>query len=258
MTDIITSLQNPRVKLAYGLQTRPRTRRKERKIALEGAKLIRDALERGQHPDFVLYDPRQADYELIAALQEARADIAPASPEVMAHLTDTETPQGIIAIFPLPLPKLPSQASRILILDAISDPGNVGTILRTAAAAGVEVAIFAPNTVDPYNPKVLRAGMGAHFRIPIAEAPWHDIAAYCQHAQIFLADAKGQQRYDRADWTRPYALIIGNEGHGASKKAQDIAQTTIYIPMAAATESLNAAISAAVILFEAARQRSST
>lgn len=255
MTDTITSLQNPRVKLTYGLQTRARTRRKERKIALEGAKLIRDALERGQRPDFIFYDPRHADYQLIAQLQEQRADIAPVSSEVMAHLCDTETPQGILGVFPLPLPKLPRQPSRVLILDAISDPGNAGTLLRTAAASGIEVAIFAPDSVDPYNPKVLRAGMGAHFRIPIAEAPWHDIAAYCEHAHLFLADAKGEQRYDQVDWTRPYALIIGNEGHGPSKKAQEIAQTTVYIPLAAATESLNAAIAASVILFEAARQR---
>jgi RNA methyltransferase, TrmH family len=247
---MITSTQNNRVKLVAALQTQAKSRRKEAKIALEGMRLVRDAIESGQSPDFVLYTP-----DLNGLTLDPGTEAIPVTNEVMRHVSDTQQPQGIIGVFPMPEPSLPEKPERILILDAIRDPGNLGTILRAAAAAGVQAAILSPDCVDVYNPKVLRAGMGAHFRLPIAELPWERIAVYCQPLQLYLADSRGDVAYDAADWSTPWALIIGSEAHGVGAEAERLAKSRLYIPMAAETESINAAVAAGIILFEAARQR---
>lgn len=255
MSDVISSLQNPRVKLMYSLQNRPRGRRKENKLVLEGTRLIQDALDSGARPDFGFYTPEAADYELIARLQDRRATLIPVSNQVMQHISDTQQPQGIAVTFPIPAPDLPRHPRRILILDAIQDPGNMGTLLRTAGAAGVELVVLAPGCVDPYNPKVMRAAMGAHFRVPVIEAEWSVIKSYCEGISVRLATGDGDVAYTAVDWTKPWALIIGNEAHGAGSQAGSTASERIAIPMAAATESINAAAAAAVILFEAQRQQ---
>lgn len=254
MTDLITSTQNARVKLAFQLQKRARSRRKERKIVLEGVRLISDALQQGHQPEFVLYYPAQADYDLIAQLQETQSELLAVSENVIQHVSDTTNPQGIIAVFPLPIPTMPSDAQRVLILDAVREPGNLGTILRTAGAAGVEVVILGSGSADPYNPKVLRAGMGAHFRLPIIEADWSAIAGYTKDLNIYMASGAGDVVYSDVDWTQAWALVIGNEAHGLDESQVSLNGTTIMIPMTSA-ESLNAAVATGVILFEAQRQR---
>ncbi len=248
---MITSLQNDRVKLAYGLLTGSKSRRKAGKIALEGLRLIRDAVEAGYLPEFLLYDPEVVDPGALNLPAELLLD---ASPEIIRHVSGTETPQGVVGVFPLPTPTLPKAPKRILILDRISDPGNLGTILRTAAAAGVELVLLAPGCVDPYNDKALRGGMGAHFRIPVINQSWEKITITCDGLPVYLAHMEGEQSYDEADWSRAWALIIGSEAHGASEQAAALAHERIFIPMAADTESINAASAAAAILFEAARQ----
>lgn len=254
--DIITSTQNPRVKLVNGLQTRPRTRRKERKIALEGTRLLRDAIERGHRPDFIFYEPQTVDHYLLAELQEREFELLPVNTEVLQFMSDTQQPQGIIGVFPLPLPRLPERATRVLLLDNVRDPGNLGGVLRTAAAAGVQVAVLSPGCADPYNPKALRSGMGAHFRIPVVEASWEQIVDYCQRLSVYLAAADGTQTHDAVDWTQPWVLVIGSEAHGVSHEATQLeAAQRVSIPMAVQTESLNAMVAAAVILFEAQRQK---
>lgn len=248
---MITSLQNDRVKLAHGLITGTKSRRKLGKVALEGVRLIRDALDAGYLPEFILYNPDAVD---ISAFDLSADLLLDASPEVIRHVTATEQPQGIVAVFPMPAPNLPGTPRRVLILDALRDPGNLGTILRTATAAGVDAVLLAPGCVDPYNDKALRGGMGAHFRVPVAPQKWDEIAAYCAGLVVYLADMDGDVAYDAADWAHGWALIVGSEAHGASESAAALARQRVYIPMAAETESLNAASAAAVILFEAARQ----
>lgn len=252
---MITSLQNERVKLAYGLLSGSKSRRKAGKIAIEGVRLIRDAVEAGYLPEFVLYDARAFDP---AALGVPDDLLLEAAPEIIRHICGTEQPQGVVGVFPMPTPGLPRTLRRVLILDALSDPGNLGSILRTAAAAGVDAVLLAPGSVDPYNDKALRGGMGAHFRVPVLSQSWEKIAAACDGLPVYLADMSGGASYDAADWSNGWALIIGSEAHGASDAAADLAHQHIYIPMAAATESLNAASAAAVILFEAARQARTT
>lgn len=247
---MITSLQNPRVKEVRALQERARTRRKEGKIVLEGARLVADALAQGHSPEFLFYTP---DAEHL--LPESAVTAESVSSDVMRHMSDTQQPQGILGVFPLPHIALPDRPQRVLILDAVRDPGNLGTIFRAAAAAGVQAVLLSPDSVDPYNPKVLRAGMGAHFRVALAAMDWPEIAAYCASLTVYLADSAGRQRYDLVDWRANWALIIGGEAHGAGEQAVRLAAQPIYIPMSAETESLNAAMAASVILFEAQRQR---
>jgi TrmH family RNA methyltransferase len=117
----------------------------------------------------------------------------------------------------------------------------------------VDAVLLSPKTVDPYNPKALRGGMGAHFRVPLAERDWEAIRAYCAGLRVYLADMTGDVAYDRADWARPWVLIISSEAHGDSAEAAALAHQRVYIPMSGDTESLNAAVAAGVILFEARR-----
>jgi TrmH family RNA methyltransferase len=153
-----------------------------------------------------------------------------------------------------------------LICDRISDPGNLGALLRSAAAAGAAAVWLAPGTADAFNPKVVRAGMGAHFRLPLELLEWDTISARLAGWQILLADteeaihdspdAKRQTiRYDLADWTQPSAVIVSNEAEGPSPAARACATASVFIPMPGGSESLNAAIAGSVILFEAVRQR---
>lgn len=253
--EVIQSQQNDRVKLVKSLQTRVRARRKHRKIVLEGVRLIRDALHMRHTPEFVFYEPQSADYTLVARLQNSSAQLLAVSEEIMVYLSDTQQPQGFLAVFPIPKPPLPKKPSRILVLDNVREPGNMGTVLRTAAAAGTELVVLSPGCVDPYNPKVLRAGMGAHFRLPIVEATWEEIAEYCTVLDVYGMKADGKLRYDQVDWTQPSAIILGSEANGMGPEADTIADDTIHIPMAAQTESLNASVACAIVLFEAARQR---
>jgi TrmH family RNA methyltransferase len=251
---MLTSLQNEKVKLARALQMEAKARRKEGKIVLEGARLIRDAIERGLEPEFILYTPNAAIENIISDVKNRSVSLVEVSDTVMRHVSDTQQPQGIVGVFPLPTPDLPRQPERVLILDAIRDPGNMGTMLRTAAAANVQAVLLSPDCVDLYNPKTLRGGMGAHFRVATAERSWDEIAAYCQGLAVYLADSRGEVRYDLADWSAAWALIIGSEAHGVSSEAQRMAEARVFIPLAAETESLNAAVAAGVILFEAMRQ----
>jgi TrmH family RNA methyltransferase len=248
---MITSLQNERIKLAHALQYQTKARRKEGKIALEGARLLRDACEQGLAPEFVCYTDN-ADPALLTFLQARRFLLLQVSDEVMEHISATEAPPGAVGIFPMPQPALPANPQRVLILDSIRDPGNLGTLLRTAGAAGVQVVLLSPTCVDAYNPKALRGGMGAHFRIPVVARVWQAIAVYCANLKVYLADGSGDTPYHQAEWSRAWALIIGSEAHGAGSEARRLADTRITIPMAAETESLNAAAAAAVILFHAA------
>jgi TrmH family RNA methyltransferase len=193
-------------------------------------------------------------YVLLENLHNTKTTLYEVTDEIIQHLSDTQNPQGIAGVFRLPKPSLPDNPQRVLILDAIREPGNMGTILRTAGAAGIEVVILAPDCVDPYNPKVLRSGMGAHFRLPVVEADWANIRGYCDDLKKYLATGEAELNYTDVDWTEAWALVIGNEAHGVGEKASNFAAQGVSIPMANA-ESLNAAIATGVLLFEALRQR---
>lgn len=254
---MITSLTNPKIKHVRAL-----ARRKERYAAkqfvIEGVRLIEEAVNARVAPALVLHTPGIVDdaraRKLLERIRAATPDVFEIDDAVMKQIASTETPQGIVAVAPFMELPMPAQPQFVLILDAVRDPGNVGTILRSARAAGVDAIFFAHGTADPYNDKVVRAAMGAHFAVPLRVASWQIIEDGIRHiSRIYLADAHGEFDYASADWTRPVALIIGGEAEGAGSEAQKIATARVSIPMRGGAESLNAAMAATVLLFRAAR-----
>ena len=259
---MITSLANPKVKFARALHHR-KARARERHFLIEGLRLVEAAVEAGVVPKFVFYiasfvdDPRGD--QLIQTLLEQGATVELVSEAVLKTLADTVTPQGIVAVVPFVTLSPPSNPTLSLILDSLRDPGNVGTVLRSALAAGVDEVLIAPRTVDVYNAKVVRAAMGAHFRLPIIHCRnWEGVREHVGDRPVWLADVNATRPYYAVDWTRPCALIISNEATGPSSEARETASGSIRIPMRGPAESLNAAIAASVILFEALRQRETT
>ena len=256
---MIISKDNNRIKDARKLHERSH-RQQRRQLLIEGVRLVADAWYSGVRPVLAFYDgqdpARGAAWEWVEMLEGSGVECLACSTAVFASLSNTITPQGIAAVVPLVEIAPPAQPTLALVLDRLADPGNAGTLLRTAEAAGVEIVIFGPQTVDPYNDKVVRAGMGAHFRLPLHIcADWQSVLNLLPITMPFyLAEALGSMVYDAVDWRQPSALIIGGQAEGASPQARSRARP-ITIPMIGQIESLNAAMAGAGILFEAARQR---
>jgi len=177
-------------------------------------------------------------------------------PHVLHTISDTQTPQGIMLVVSRRELPFPDVLRFAFIPDMVRDPGNLGTMLRTSRAAGVQVVLIPPETVDPYSPKVIRAGMGAHFHLPICVLSWKEIESYLLLLQVFLADANHGIPYTAVDFHDPLALIVGGEAEGVSSKSKGLASIHLHIPMPGGGESLNAGVAAGVLLMEVARQRS--
>lgn len=249
--DIITSSQNARLKRVRTLLSYGKRRRSEQALVLEGVRLVQDALAAGAVAEFVLLREDMVSPDLVDQLRQLDVTTQFVATALFDQLSDTQTSQGVLGVFPWPDVPAPESPNMTLILDQFADPGNVGTALRTAVAAGVDLVVLAPNTVDPYNPKVVRAAMGAHFRIPIVRWDWPQIDAL--DIPLVVADAHGDTTIYDLEWPRPCGLVIGSEAHGPSHSASQRAAMTVRIPMAAG-ESLNAAMSAGIILFEVFRR----
>jgi TrmH family RNA methyltransferase len=255
---IITSTANERVKLVRQLQARRRARQQEDAFVVEGVRLLEEAASAQVEPRFVLYSEDAMSERAAALVERLRALGAQAwsvTPAVMSACSSAETAPGILAVLANPHPAMPEALSLAIVADGISDPGNLGTLLRTAWAAGVGAAFLTEGTVDPYNPKVLRGAMGAHFHLPIEVVRAEELGARLKGFSFWLAEAGGGVRYDEVDWRGPSALVIGSEAHGAGPTMRGLARGSVSIPMPGGSESLNAAVAAAVILFEIVRQR---
>ena len=253
---MITSSQNPKVKLARALQKR-RARENEGKLFLEGVRLVRDALAAGIVPDTLFFTQSAVETTEGSALVETWQSAAwEVSPELMASMCDTVTSQGIAAIVPLPQLPWAQSPTLLVIADQVRDPGNLGTLVRSAAGAGADGIIVPGGTVDIWSEKVLRAGMGAHFRIPIREGlACGEIVPLLEGMQVYVAEAEGDVAYDEVNWQKPSTLLVGGEAEGASSAGLERADTSVRIPILNEVESLNAGVAGSIILFEAARQR---
>jgi TrmH family RNA methyltransferase len=253
---MITSTQNERIKYVRSLARR-RVRQREGRFVVEGTRLVGEVVRAGITPRLLLYTEAWAsapdNRQLLSSLLPAEEGDWLVSEAVLVACADTKTPQGVLAV--VPFVHLEPSSGLILILDRLRDPGNLGTILRSAEAAGAGQVLLAPGTVDAYSPKVVRGAMGAHFRLPLVSLDWPDIAQEVQGRPVWLADLTGELAYDQVVWTQPSALIVGGEATGVGDKARTLATGRVTIPMHGGTESLNAAMAATVILFEAARQR---
>lgn len=256
---MITSTRNPKIQWIKALQTRPQRRKEEGVFIVEGVRLAEEALRSGWQIQLGLVSPTSDKrlQHLITALQTRQIPLDEVSPAVLRAVSDTESPQEILLVVRQQSLPLPQKLSFVLVVDNLRDPGNLGTILRSAAAAAVDAVLIPPGSVDVTSPKVVRAAMGAHFRLPLVRLNWDEIRQICydHHLMVFLADAHGQIAYDQANFRQPFLLIIGGEAEGASAPARSLARQRVFIPMPGGMESLNAAVSAAILLFEAVRQR---
>ncbi|HEY0755032.1 MAG TPA: RNA methyltransferase [Ktedonobacteraceae bacterium] len=275
---LITSLANPHVAQVRDLHT-TKGRKKSGLLLMEGPHLLDALLLADMLPREIYYQP-----EFLQRTPEGRALLArllhsstslpgvslfEVTTRVSEALSDTQTSQGVHAVLPLHLfnpehllTRRPLSARPVLlVLDDLADPGNMGTILRTALAADVQEVLLTPHCVDCYSPKVVRAAAGAHVALPVwTNLLWSEIeeriARHCGAAalRVFIAESSGSQLYYAEDLRRPFALIIGNEAHGLSPQAHALATRTLSIPLANQVESLNAAMATGILLFEAVRQ----
>jgi TrmH family RNA methyltransferase len=261
---VITSSHNPKIQRLRALIGRRQEREQAGAFVVEGVRLTEEALQAGWTPELALFSetPSPRGRELLDQFRQRGADVEEVEPGLLKRTSGTENSQGIAAIFALRNLPLPENPDFVLIADAVHDPGNLGTLLRSASAAGVQAIFLSPGTTDPFAPKVLRAGMGAHFRLPLASLTWPEIIAYCKKEQeisslsVLLAEAKHGIPCWSLDLTRPLALLVGSEAEGASPQARSFADQWISIPMPGRSESLNDAMAASILLFEVVRQRS--
>ena len=269
---VISSPANPRISKLQTLHT-ARGRKKSGLFLMEGPHLLETLLDADLLPSEVYYQPAllQRTSEGAALLERLLAQLAPqqlieVSERVIEAIGEAQTSQGVVSVLPLDifaahqLHRPPAHRPCLLILDDLADPGNMGTILRTALAADVAAVLLTPNCVDYYSPKVVRAAAGAHVALPVETAlSWELIAERVQlHcaglSRVLLAEAGSKHIYYDQDLTQPFALIVGNEAHGPSPAARALATLPLSIPLANNVESLNAAMAAGIILYEAVRQ----
>jgi TrmH family RNA methyltransferase len=255
---MITSNQNPKLKLVRALQGRPKERHEAGAFLAEGVRLVEEALAAGWPFRFALYGSQLSERgKALVEKLAGKVDAEQVDDALLESISDTETSQGILAA--LELPALESSHLQslnfVLIPDQIRDPGNLGTLIRSAAAAGAQAVLIPPETADAFSPKVVRAGMGAHFRLPVVSLGWDEIQAKITGCAVFLADAGGQTSCWGADFRQPLALIVGGEAEGASQSARKLADKLVNIPMPGKIESLNAAVAGGILMFEVVRQR---
>lgn len=255
---MLTSAQNSRIKLVRALAGRPKERREAGGFLAEGVRLVEEALAADWPFQFVLYSDGLSErgLQLQKHLEEQGVETIKVKSGLLQSLSKTETSQGVLAVLQdsrLPTPDAPDF---VLILDSIREPGNLGTLLRSAVAAGVQMVLLPPETTDAFAPKVVRAGMGAHFRLPIQAMEWDQIRTITKSLslQVYLADAQGISCWE-IDLRQPLALIIGGEAEGATDAARKLAWQHLGIPMPGKAESLNAAVAGSLLMFEIVRQR---
>ena len=237
----ITSLDNKVVKLAASLQKK-KYRDLHEKFLIEGMKLIREALDFGYEFDCVFYVPGKVDYDLDLPAYEV-------SYEILCKITDTVTPQGIAAVVSVKEPEIKKlkDAERVVYLDRVQDPGNVGTIIRTADAFGFDAVILSKECADLYSPKVLRSAMGSVFHLEIyRDFSVEDLKGLGK--KIYSSSLEASHMPESIEL--PAVLVIGNEGQGISDEIKDATEEFVKIPMAGNAESLNASIAAGILLYE--------
>ena len=254
---MITSAGNQQMKNLVLLMKKAKARNEQETFVVEGRKmaeeipdgwLIKTSVSESFERENVFF-LKNKDYEVV-------------SDAVFKSVSDTQTPQGILCLVKKPSYRLNDLLSdknaHLLIVESIQDPGNLGTMLRTGEGAGISGVIMNQSTVDLFNPKTIRSTMGSIYRVPFFvtdDLEQTILELKSQGIKVYAAHLKGTLCYDEPDYRGPSAFLIGNEGNGLSDVVADCADTYIKIPMQGQVESLNAAISAALLMYEASRQR---
>lgn len=265
----ITSTSNTKVKRLVNLKKKRKARDEEKVFLVEGIRMFREIPPEILREVYVSEAFYKKEQGVIDGLQNGgkeqgalRTAVEVLSDTVFGYVSDTRTPQGILCVarqMEYALPEVTGgERPLVAVLDHLQDPGNLGTIFRAAEGAGVTGIIMDRECVDIYNPKTIRSTMGSVYRMPfcyvedlpdaVREMKENGILTYAAHLE-------GRRDYDEEDYRRPCAFLIGNEGNGLTREAAQLADAYIRIPMKGQVESLNAAVAASVLMFEAARQR---
>jgi TrmH family RNA methyltransferase len=259
---MITSSHNPKIQYIRSLLNRRVERENSDTFVIEGVRLAEEVISSGWQVEMVLYTHLLTlrGQQLLPRFAKVETEIEEVTPEIMHSIAGTDSPQGILAVIRKKTLPLPENPDFVVIIDAVRDPGNLGTLLRSALAAKVQAVLLIPGTVDAFSPKVVRSAMGATFRLPVHIFSWDQIQDFClQQTQpklsIMLAEIVGGSSCWESDLCQPLALIIGGEANGASHQARIIAEKKISIPMPGSSESLNAAVAGSILIFEIVRQR---
>lgn len=259
---MITSISNLKVKNVIRLLESSKARREQQAFVAEGVKLFCEAPIEQIRQVFLTescYERLPMKEKLVALPYELVSDV------VYKRMSDTQTPQGVLCIIekrtdtlPALLQSLKGQAVHILVLEGIQDPGNLGTMLRTAEGAGFDFILADEKTVDVYNPKVIRSTMGSVFRVPVVYTErLAELIAILKSENILLyaAHLQGERDFREQPFSDRVAIAIGNEGKGLSEEISVLADVLVKIPMQGNVESLNAAVAAALLMYEAGRYR---
>ena len=277
--EIISSKDNKKIKYIRSLMEKGSIRKKDKAFVVEGIKLVDEALEYGKVLEVVcaesLYDElisgdlsgnrllAENDKNITNYVKKG-SSLLVVSDTVFKSLSETKTPQGILAVAEMPDYRLLDKRFleqaytkngkiKLLVLEDTADPGNLGTIMRTAEAAGVTGVIMGKGTVDIFNPKVVRSTMGSIFRLPFTYA--EDLKETIQKLKtqgisFYATHLKGEKSYKDIKYSDRSAIIVGNEARGLSDEVADLADTYVLIPMQGKVESLNAAVAAALMMYE--------
>ncbi len=257
---MITSVMNKKMKHIIGLNGRSKLRKTSKEFVVEGKKMFIEAPK-----DWIREIYVSESFLLKENVEELFADgefYEIVKDEVFSQISDTVTPQGILVILSWPEYQLSdliqSENPLLVFLEDLQDPGNLGTIIRTAEGAGVDGVILSKNSVDIFNPKVIRSTMGSIFRVPFLyiEETETLIQEFVRNEYLVAAaDLQGATVYDAMDYTKKTMFLIGNEGNGLKPSTSALATNKIFIPMLGEVESLNASVATSLLIYESNRQR---
>ncbi|MBQ7581719.1 MAG: RNA methyltransferase [Lachnospiraceae bacterium] len=271
---MITSLTNQKIKNVTALLTSTRQRREQNAYVIEGVKAFMEAPADKIRQVFLTQEgyekirqkrPEIASLVTDGTMQNLKGPVCElVSDEVFARMSDTKTPQGVLCVMSMPDWSVETLLNKkedllVLVLEGIQDPGNLGTMVRSAEAAGAAFILADLQTADLYSPKVIRATMGAIFRVPVVYT--EDLKKALRRlnsygVQLCAAHLRGRQDYWDMQYSRKTAFLIGNEGNGLSDDITGLSDRLVRIPMDGEVESLNASVAASLLLYEWKRQRS--
>lgn len=260
---MISSTKNEQVKTVIELKKKAKARNEAKLFVVEGVRMVselpKERTEKLYVSESFLKNPKNEAFLKEYPRYEAVTD------SVFAAMSDTQTPQGVLALirqyeYGIDDVLKADGKAHLMILENLQDPGNLGTILRAGEGAGITGLIMSRDTVDIYNPKVIRSTMGSVFRVPFFYT--NDMFQTVRELKdrgirLFAAHLGGKNNYEQEDYKGDIGFLIGNEGNGLTDELSDMADTWVKIPMAGNVESLNAAIAASILMFETARQRRS-
>ena len=257
---MITSTSNMQIKEITALLKKSKERKEKKAFVIEGRKMFEEICQDKSRVVKAYFSEsymkeQYADKRIPDVPYEIVAD------SVFDAMAETVTPQGVLAIVKMPeysLEEMVTAAGTLVLLENLRDPGNLGTIIRTAEAAGVSGVILSKESVDIYNPKVIRSTMGAVYRVPFLYV--EDFQKLLQElrekkVRLLAAHLKGTKTFDKADYSGKVGILIGNEANGLSEEVAELAEEKVLIPMAGSVESLNAAVAAALLMYEAFRNQ---